>query len=91
MDIFYSTELAVPFFQIIIFMLFNTLSLLFGKVRMALMINYVFTFHWAYLFNRDNLMDLGLNRFDHYTLIYFLFGIMIIILAILGFIIQKNN
>ena len=91
MDIFYSTELAVPFFQIIIFLLFSTLLLLFGKVRMALLINYVFTFHWAYLFNRDRLMELGLNEFDHYTLIYFLFGIMIIILAILGFIVQKNN
>ena len=91
MDIFYSTELAVTFFQIIILMLFNTLSLLFGKVRMALTINYVFTFHWAHIFNRDNLMDLGLNKFDHYTLIYFLFGIMIVILAILGFMFQKNN
>ena len=91
MDIFYSTELAVPFFQIIIFMFFSTLSLLFGKVRIALMINYVFTFHWAYIFNRDSLMDLGLNKFDHYSLIYFVFGIMIILLVILGFIFQKNN
>ena len=91
MDIFYNTELAVPLFQIIILMLFSTLSLLFGKVRVALMINYVFTFYWAYIFNRDSLMGLGLNKFDHYTLIYFLFGFIIIIFAMVGFLFQKNN
>jgi hypothetical protein len=91
MDLFYSTELAVPLFQIIILMLFSTLALLFGKVRLALIINYVFTFYWAYVFNRDNLMGLGLNRFDHYTLIYFLFGIFIVLLAMVGFLFQKNN
>ena len=80
MGIFFNTELAVPLFQIIFLMLFSTVSLLFGKVRLALLINYVFTFYWAYVFNRDSLMGLGLNRFDHYTLIYFLFGLCIVIL-----------
>lgn len=91
MDIFFNTELAVPLFQIIILMLFSTVSLLFGKVRIALMINYVFTFYWAYIFNRDSLMGLGLNKFDHYTLLYFLFGLVTIIFALIGFLFQKNN
>lgn len=91
MDIFFNTELAVPLFQIIILMLFSTVSLLFGKVRIALMINYVFTFYWAYIFNRDSLMGLGLNKFDHYTLLYFLFGLVTIIFALVGFLFQKNN
>jgi hypothetical protein len=91
MDIFFNTELAVPLFQIIILMLLSTVSLLFGKVRIALMINYVFTFYWAYIFNRDSLMGLGLNKFDHYTLLYFLFGLVTIIFALVGFLFQKNN
>ena len=91
MDIFFNTELAVPLFQIIILMLFSTLSLLFGKVRIALLINYLFTFYWAYVFNRDNLMGLGMSKFDHYTLIYFLFGLVIVIFAMVGFLFQKNN
>ena len=91
MGIFFTTELAVPLFQIIILLLFSTLSLLFGKVRMALLINYIFTFYWAYVFNRDSLMGLGLNRFDQYTLIYFLFGLFIVLFALIGFLFQKNN
>jgi hypothetical protein len=91
MGIFFNTELAVPLFQIIFLMLFSTVSLLFGKVRLALLINYVFTFYWAYVFNRDSLMGMGLNRFDHYTLIYFLFGLCIVIFAMVGFLFQKNN
>jgi hypothetical protein len=91
MGIFFTTELAVPLFQIIILLLFSTLSLLFGKVRMALLINYIFTFYWAYLFNRDSLMGMGLNKFDQYTLIYFLFGLFIFLFALIGFLFQKNN
>jgi len=91
MGIFFNTELAVPLFQIIFLMFFSTVSLLFGKVRLALLINYVFTFYWAYVFNRDSLMGMGLNRFDHYTLIYFLFGLCIVIFAMVGFLFQKNN
>ena len=91
MGIFFATELAVPLFQIIILLLFSTLSLLFGKVRMALLINYIFTFYWAYVFNRDSLMGMGLNKFDQYTLIYFLFGLFIVLFALIGFLFQKNN
>jgi len=91
MGIFFNTELAVPLFQIIVLMLFSTVALLFGKVRMALIINYIFTFYWAYIFNRDYLMSLGLNKFDSYTLIYFLFGLIIILVAMVGFLFQKNN
>ena len=91
MDIFFTTELVVPLFQMIILMLFSTMALLFGKVRVALIINYVFTFYWAYIFNRDYLMSLGLDRFDSYTLIYFLFGLVIIMVAMVGFFFKKNN
>jgi len=91
MDIFFNTELAVPLFQIIFLMLISTVALLFGKVRIALLINYVFTFYWAYIFNRDYLMSLGLNKFDSVTMIYFLFGLVVVLVAMVGFLFQKNN
>ncbi len=91
MEIFFNSELAVPLFQIIFLMLISTVALLFGKVRIALLINYVFTFYWAYIFNRDYLMSLGLNKFDSYTLIYFLFGLIVVLVAMVGFLFQKNN
>ncbi len=91
MDIFFNAELAVPLFQILILLLSSTLALLFGKVRLALLVNYIFTFYWAYIFNRDSLMEMGLQKFDYYTIIYFLFGLCIFLFAMVGFLFQKNN
>jgi hypothetical protein len=58
MEIFFTMELGVPLFQIIVLLLFSTGALLFGKVRVALIINYVFTFYWAYFFNREHLLGM---------------------------------
>ena len=91
MDLFFTAELGVPLFQIIVLLLFSTMALLFGKVRVALIINYIFTFYWAYFFNREHLLNLGMNKFDTYTLIYFLFGLVIMLVALVGFLFQKNN
>ncbi len=91
MDIFFNAELAVPLFQILILLLSSTLALLFGKVRLALLVNYIFTFYWAYIFNRDSLMEMGLQKFDYYTIVYFLFGLCIFLFAMVGFLFQKNN
>ena len=88
MDIFFSTELGVPLFQILILLLFSTAALLFGKVRVALIINYIFTFYWAYFFNRELLLGMGMNTFDAFTAIYFLFGLVIIMIAMVGFLFQ---
>jgi hypothetical protein len=91
MDLFFTAELAVPAFQIIVLLLLSTLALLFGKVRLALLVNYIFTFYWAYVFNREHFLGMGLNKFDKYTTIYFLFGIFIVVVALIGFLFQKNN
>lgn len=91
MDIFFNTELSVPLFQIISLLMFSTVALLFGKVRLALLINYIFTFYWAYVFNRSSFMDMGLQKFNYYTLTYFLFGVCIFLFAMVGFLFQKNN
>ena len=91
MSIFFTTELAVPLFQIIVLLLFSTIALLFGKMRLALLINYIFTLHWAYVFNRDFLMGMGTQEFNYYTIVYFLFGLGVILLAMIGFLFQKNR
>jgi hypothetical protein len=45
MDIIYSTELAIPLYQVGLLLVFSTLGLLFGRVRMALIINYLFALY----------------------------------------------
>ena len=77
--------------QIILLMLMSTVSLLFGKLKLALLINYLFTLHWAYISNRENLMELGFENFQLISVIYFIFGLGIVLVASFAFMFQKNN
>ena len=47
MEMFHSAELSIPLAQISMLLLLCTLALLFGKVKLALLINYMFTLYWA--------------------------------------------
>ena len=85
MEFFYSTELAVPISQITLLLVFGTLALLFRRVKLALIINYVFTLYWGYGFNREQLMGSGIEKIDYFTPFYFGFGLLIVILALIGF------
>ena len=84
MDFFYSTELAIPISQMILLLFSSTLALLFGRVRLALMINYLFTLYWGYLYQKDVLFEASLQSVI-YLYVYFGFGIFIALIAIVGF------
>jgi len=85
-----NTDLTVPMIQIVLLLLFSTVAMLFGKLRIALIINYVFTLHWAYIFNRDRYMEMGLEQFDLFTIMYFLFGLGVILLATVAFLFNRE-
>jgi len=80
MELFYSTEVTVPIFQIALLLLVSTLALLFGRVKLALIANYVFTLYWGFLANEGFMAGSTFN-----TVSYFGFGLMVIILALIGF------
>jgi hypothetical protein len=85
MEFFYSTELSIPVIQIVLLLILSTLALLFGKKKLALLINFVFTMYWGYFLNIDQVTDSGLQELDLYAAIYFGIGLMILILALVGF------
>ena len=85
MDFFCATELAVPIAQIMMLLMLITTSLLFGRTRLALMITYVFTLYWGYFFNRDIFYDYG-QSVEHFLFVYFSFGVLIAIMAMIGFV-----
>ena len=90
MEIFFSTDLTIPVNQIILLLLFSTLALLFGKIKIALIINYAFTLTWGYILNRDKLQ---VSEFEHpelFTILYFLFGVGIILIASFAFIFHRD-
>jgi len=86
-----STNLAIPMIQLILLMLMSTISLLFGKLRLALIINYLFILHWGYISNRDNLAEMGAENFELVSIVYFLFGLGIILVASFAFLFQKSD
>ena len=63
LNVLLNATLSIPMVQLILLMLMSTMSLLFGKLKLALLINYLFTLHWGYIFNRNNLMDMGIENF----------------------------
>jgi hypothetical protein len=85
------TYLSIPMIQIILLMLISTISLLFGKLKLALIINYLFTLHWAYISNRDSLMTMDLEHFGLISTIYFVFGIGVVLVAAFAFMFQKSR
>ena len=89
-DYFVNTMLQIPMIQVILLLLFSTLSLLFRKLKLALLINYIFTMYWAYFLSRDHLLGMGFEKFQYITLIYFLFGLTIVMVAAFSFLFQRE-
>jgi len=91
MELFFNTDLTVPLNQIILLLLLSTMALLFGRIRVALIINYIFAFLWGYVFNRDKLQVSSFEHPEIFTILYFLFGIGIILMACFAFIFHRDQ
>jgi hypothetical protein len=91
LDFLMETTLSIPMIQIIMLMLLSTLTLLFGKLRLALVINYLFILNWAYILNQDFLISMAPTKFEYITALYFIFGILIIMIAVFSFLFQKDH
>ncbi len=85
MEILYSTELAIPMYQVGLLLLLSSLALFAGRTKVALMINYLFVLYWGYWLNRPAVLGDGILQLDLFTVCYFGFGVLIIVLALIGF------
>ena len=84
MEFLSSTELTVPLVEIVMLLSLSTMFLLFSRMKLALLTNYLFTLYWGFLFNQDSLLGLvkGSNVF---IILYFGFGLSIAACAVFGF------
>ena len=89
MEFLYTTEISVPLYHLVLLLFLSTVALLFGKVKLALLTNYLFTMYWGYFFNRDLLLS-HMDKGGHFTLIYFCLGLFIVIVAMLGFLTHRE-
>ena len=90
MEVLQSLVLSVPVIQLLLLLLAGTGALLFGRIKLALLINYCFTLYWGYILNMDVIQETGKNVTDMFTYGYFGFGVLILALAMVGFISQRE-
>jgi len=85
MQSLYSIQLAIPLYQVAMLLGFTVLCHIFGRVRIALVFVYLFALYWIYWLNRLAVLGKGTPALDIFTLCYFGFGILIVVLALIGF------
>lgn len=90
MEFFYATELSVPMSQMVLLLICTTVALLFGKIKLALLVNYLFALFWGFILNKDVLIGSG-NSFSYFVYTYVLFGLAVVFLAAVGFLVHRNQ
>lgn len=85
MDIFLTTQLSIPVSQVVILLGLSTIALIFGRIKLALLINYCFTLYWGYLSHMDLFAENGGLKFSGFTFSYLGFGLAILVLSLIGF------
>jgi hypothetical protein len=92
MEPFTSTQLTVPIMQVVLLLGLTTVSLLIGRLKLALLINYCFTLYWGYIANIDlfSFSTAGRMVLNKYTFFYFGFGLVVLFLATVGLMTQRD-
>ncbi|MBW2609137.1 MAG: hypothetical protein JRC68_02195 [Deltaproteobacteria bacterium] len=85
MDFLSSSELTIPATQMAMLLMLTTVALLFGRIKLALMITYLFTLYWGYVLNRTYMFKTASESVGHFTWIYFGFGLLVVFFALAGF------
>jgi len=91
MEIFSMTEISIPITQMVLLLLLSTGALFFGKLKLALLINYLFTLYWGYGVNRDFLVGSGFQHLSGFTILYVGFGLIIAAVALVSLISERGR
>ena len=88
MESFLATQLSVPLSQMLFLMVLTTTALLFGRIKLALLMNYLFALFWGYVHN-GSLFDL--QNITMFTTIYVTLGVFTAVLAAVGFLTHQSQ
>ena len=91
MEIFSMTEISIPITQMVLLLLLSTGALFFGKLKLALLINDLFTLYWGYGVNRDFLVGSGFEHLNGFTMLYVGFGLVIAAVALVSLISEPRR
>ena len=84
MEALSSIKISIPIIQLVLLILFSTLALLFGRQKLALLINYLFVFYWGFGVNSQNQPILSPDISVWFTSSYIIFGCMFIVFCLIG-------
>jgi hypothetical protein len=84
MEALYTAQLSIPLLQIVAFLVLTTVSLLFGRVKLSILINYCFALYLGYIGNLTILTEAGLFNLSSFTFFYVGFGVLTVMLAMIG-------
>jgi len=91
MEILSMTEISIPVTQMVLLLLLSTGALFFGKLKLALFINYLFTLYWGYGINRNFLISSGFQHLSGFTVLYVGFGLAIAAVALVSLISEPGR
>jgi hypothetical protein len=57
MESIFSSEITIPLFEVILLLILSTIAFLFGRLKLAILINYCFTVYWGYILNFNIFTD----------------------------------
>ena len=84
MELLMSVEISISLLQLLLLLVFSTLFLLFGKVKLALITNYLFTLYWGFGANFGKSGFIRPDTLPWFSFAYLAFGFIILILFLAG-------
>jgi hypothetical protein len=91
MEILFMREISIPVIQMVLLLLLSTGALFFGKLKLALLINYLFTLYWGYGISKDFLVGSGFQHLSGFTVLYVGFGLIIAAVALVSLISEHGR
>jgi len=85
LEVFRTTLITIPFFQLFMLIVVSTILLLLGSLKLALLANYVFTFYWGFSVNFGNSSVFDVGTLPWFSFTYLGFGLMVVLLVLVSF------
>ena len=77
-------ELTIPLSQMIVFIVFISVCLLFSRYKLGLSVTFCFTFYWGFVHNKD-LFFSDIEGSSPFLIIYIFSGIVLLLFALFSF------
>ena len=90
MDSLLTNQMMVPLYQIMLLLVIVTIALLFGYLRLGLIFVYAFVFYWGNIFNLQSTFNNGEPEISTFSFMFVGFGLIIIFLAMIGFLLNRE-